>query len=38
MERGGAMKYLSMLGVVLLLVGAVACSQEQGEAVGSAGA
>ena len=26
MERGGAMKYLSMFGVILLLVGAVACS------------
>ena len=26
MERGGAMKCLSMLGVILLLVGAVACS------------
>ena len=26
MERGGAMKYLPMLGVILLLVGAVACS------------
>ena len=26
MESGGAMKYLSMLGVILLLVGAVACS------------
>ena len=25
MERGGAMKYLSMLGAILLLVGAVAC-------------
>ena len=25
MERGGAMKYLSMLAVILLLVGAVAC-------------
>ena len=25
MERGGGMKYLSMLGVILLLVGAVAC-------------
>jgi tetratricopeptide (TPR) repeat protein len=29
MERGGAMKYLSMLGVVLLLVGAVACSKSR---------
>jgi len=29
MERGGAMKYLSMLGVVLLLVGAVACSKNK---------
>lgn len=27
MERGGAMKYLSLLGVILLLVGAVACSK-----------
>jgi len=26
MERGGVMKYLSMLGVILLLIGAVACS------------
>jgi Tfp pilus assembly protein PilF len=26
MERGGAMKYLSLLGVIFLLVGAVACS------------
>jgi len=26
MERGGAIKYLSMLGVILLLVGGVACS------------
>jgi len=26
MERGGAMKYLSMLGVIFFLVGAVACS------------
>ena len=25
MERGGAMKYLSLLGVILLLVGAVGC-------------
>jgi len=31
MERGGAMKYLSMLGVVLLLVGAVACSKNKGK-------
>jgi Flp pilus assembly protein TadD len=29
MERGGAMKYLSMLAVVLLLVGAVACSKSK---------
>jgi Tfp pilus assembly protein PilF len=29
MERGGAMKYLSMLGVVLLLVGAIACSKSK---------
>lgn len=29
MERGGAMKYLSMLGMVLLLVGAVACSKSK---------
>lgn len=29
MERGGAIKYLSMLGVVLLLVGAVACSKSK---------
>ena len=26
MDRGGAMKYLSLLGVAFLLVGAVACS------------
>ena len=26
MERGGVMKYLSLLGVAFLLVGAVACS------------
>ena len=26
MERGGVMKYLSILGVILLLIGAVACS------------
>ena len=31
MERGGAMKYLSMVGVVLLLVGAVACSKSKGK-------
>ena len=29
MESGGAMKYLSMLGVILLLVGAVACSKSR---------
>jgi Tfp pilus assembly protein PilF len=29
MERGSAMKYLSMLGVILLLVGAVACSKSR---------
>ena len=29
MERGGAMKYLSMLGVILMLVGAVACSKSR---------
>ncbi|MBU6432538.1 MAG: tetratricopeptide repeat protein [Nitrospirae bacterium] len=29
MERGGTMKYLSMLGVVLLLVGAVACAKSK---------
>jgi tetratricopeptide (TPR) repeat protein len=31
MERGGAMKYLSMLGVILLLVGSVACSKGRGK-------
>jgi tetratricopeptide (TPR) repeat protein len=31
MEPGGAMKYLSMLGVILLLVGAVACSKNKGK-------
>jgi len=29
MKRGGAMKYLSMLGVLLLVVGAVACSKSR---------
>jgi Tfp pilus assembly protein PilF len=29
MERGSAIKYLSMLGVILLLVGAVACSKSR---------
>jgi Tfp pilus assembly protein PilF len=29
MERGGAMKYLSILGVILLLVGSVACSKSR---------
>jgi Flp pilus assembly protein TadD len=29
MQRGGAMKFLSLLGVVLLLVGAVACSKSK---------
>ena len=31
MERGGAMKYLSMFGVILLLAGAVACSKSKGK-------
>jgi Tfp pilus assembly protein PilF len=31
MERGGAMKYLSMVGVILLLVGVVACSKSKGK-------
>ncbi len=31
MERGGVMKYLSMFGVILLLVGAVACSKGRGK-------
>jgi tetratricopeptide (TPR) repeat protein len=31
MERGGAMKYLSMVGVILLLVGVVACSKGKGK-------
>ena len=29
MERGGVMKYLSMLGVIFLLIGAVACSKSK---------
>lgn len=29
MERGGVMKYLSIFGVILLLVGAVACSKSR---------
>ena len=29
MERSGAMKYLSLLGVLLLLVGAIACSKSR---------
>ncbi len=29
MERGGVMKYLAMLGVIFLLVGAVACSKSK---------
>jgi len=31
MERGGAMKYLSILGVVFMLVGAVACFKSKGK-------
>ena len=31
MERGGVMKYLSMFGVILLLIGAVACSKGKGK-------
>lgn len=31
MERGGAMKYLSIIGVILLLVGAVSCFKSKGK-------
>jgi Tfp pilus assembly protein PilF len=31
MERGGAMKYLSILGAVFMLVGAVACFKSKGK-------
>jgi len=31
MERGGAMKYLSILGAVLMLVGAAACFKSKGK-------